>query len=85
MKHLFIFLVASSLSCLATEEPAKVKPETPYSISTCVVSENPLGVMGPPFIIDHNGTEVRFCCQECVKDFNKDPEKYLKKLHGSPQ
>ncbi|MCX6945517.1 MAG: hypothetical protein NT173_12310 [Opitutales bacterium] len=23
---------------------------------------------------------VRFCCKHCIKDFEKDPAKYLKKL-----
>jgi len=80
-----LLLLFSSLGCLAVEEESKVKKETPYPRSTCVISENPLGVMGPPFIIQHHGTEVRFCCEECVKDFNKDPEKYLKKIHESSQ
>ncbi|MCF7728765.1 MAG: hypothetical protein K9M81_00190 [Chthoniobacterales bacterium] len=79
------FLVLTSFSCLATEGSKKTTSPTPYPLSTCVVSENPLGVMGPPFIIQHDGTEVRFCCEECVKDFNKDPEKYLKRLHGESQ
>ena len=29
---------------------------------------------------NHNSTEVRFCCKDCIKDFNSDPEKYLSKI-----
>ena len=40
---------------------------------------------GPPrdFIYQEAGKPdrlVRFCCAGCLKDFNKDPEKYLKMI-----
>jgi YHS domain-containing protein len=28
----------------------------------------------------HNGQEVKFCCKPCVAKFNRNPEKYLKKI-----
>jgi hypothetical protein len=51
-----------------------------YPLTTCVVSGDKLGEMGAPVIIDHKGTEVRFCCNGCVKKFNADPARYLAKL-----
>ena len=36
--------------------------------------------MGKPFVYQHEGREVRFCCKGCLKDFKKDPAQYLKKL-----
>ena len=30
--------------------------------------------------IDFEGRRVAFCCEKCIGDFNKDPQKYLKKL-----
>jgi len=29
---------------------------------------------------DHDGKRVYFCCQACVAEFEKDPEKYIRKL-----
>lgn len=29
---------------------------------------------------DYKGRRVYFCCPACIKSFEKDPEKYLKKL-----
>jgi YHS domain-containing protein len=29
---------------------------------------------------DYKGQRIYFCCAGCDKEFNKDPEKYLKKL-----
>ncbi len=41
-------------------------------------------VMGEPVdrsvYTDHAGRRIYFCCQPCVKQFQKDPEKYLKLL-----
>ena len=51
-----------------------------YPLTTCVVSGEKLGEMGPPVVINHEGTEVRFCCNGCVKKFNADPAQFLAKL-----
>jgi hypothetical protein len=54
-----------------------------YPTTMCVVSEDKLGGdMGKPvdYIYRVAGKPdrlVSFCCKDCVKDFNKDPEKYL--------
>lgn len=63
---------------------AKAKAE--YPTSTCVVSDDKLGGdMGKAadFIYREEGKPdrlVSFCCKDCVKDFQKDPQKYLKML-----
>ncbi len=68
----------------ADSKPAK----DTYPLTTCVVSDEKLGEMGKPVIFIYKdpkikndpGREVRFCCPDCVKDFKKDPAKYLKKI-----
>ena len=63
---------------------AKAKAE--YPTTTCIVSDDKLGEdMGKPadFIYREAGKPDRlisFCCKDCVKDFNKEPQKYLKML-----
>ena len=63
---------------------AKAKAE--YPMTQCVVSDDKLGGdMGKPadFIYREKGKPdrlVSFCCKDCVEDFNKDPQKYLKML-----
>ncbi len=74
-------LVGSRAMVLASEaNPA-------YPLRTCVVSGEKLGEMGPPVVVNYQGTEVRFCCNGCVKKFNTDPAKYLAKIgkKESPQ
>ena len=59
------------------------KPETklkPYTLTTCVVSGDKLGEMGEPFVYKYKDREIKFCCKNCLKDFNKDPQKYIKKI-----
>lgn len=54
----------------------------PSSLETRTQSVCP--VMGAPVskshYVEHNGKRVYFCCGACVSAFQKDPEKYLKKL-----
>jgi YHS domain-containing protein len=51
-----------------------------YPLKTCVVSGEKLGEMGKPYVFQHDGKEVRLCCKDCLKDFQKDPAKYMKKI-----
>jgi len=56
-----------------------VKPK-PYPLKYCLVSGDKIGEMGKPVITNYMGQEIKFCCSDCVKDFRKDPKKYIKKL-----
>ena len=63
---------------------AKAKAE--YPLKTCVVSNEEIGGSmgeGIDFVYKQEGQPdrlVRFCCKDCVKDFNKEPAKYLKQI-----
>jgi hypothetical protein len=52
----------------------------PYPLKTCIVSDDKLGEMGKPVVFEYNGQEIKLCCKDCRKDFDKDPATYLKKL-----
>ena len=62
-----------------------------YPLKTCLVSDEKLGEMGPGYDmiykekVGDKETDrlVRFCCKGCVKDFNKEPAKYLTKLNNA--
>jgi len=83
---LIAFSLTAFVSCeddkSKTSDPAAeiAKVESEYPLDTCVVSDEKLGSMGEPFVITHEGTEVRFCCDACVPKFEKDPAKYLAML-----
>lgn len=60
--------------------PLRAADSAAYPLQICVVSGEKLGSMGKAFVHSHEGREVQFCCKGCLKDFNKDPQKYLKKI-----
>ncbi|MEO6994473.1 MAG: hypothetical protein ABI273_12640 [Lacunisphaera sp.] len=66
------------------------KARATYPLTTCTVSGDPLegGDMGKPqeFLYKEAGKPdlfVRFCCKDCIKDFNKEPVKYLKMIEDA--
>lgn len=75
-------ILAGAWAVFAAEEKATPAPaKDTYPLATCVVSGEKLGGdMGAPVVIQYQGREVRFCCQGCVAEFKKHPEKYLKLL-----
>lgn len=82
LKHLIAAILVAfflvPLSGLAADKKAeKLKP---YTLKTCVVSGDKLGEMGDPFVYAYKGREIKFCCKGCLKDFNKEPDKYIKKI-----
>jgi YHS domain-containing protein len=75
---LFVSLCTAALTAGADDKKAeKLKP---YTLKTCIVSGDKLGEMGDPFVYAYKGREIKFCCKGCLKDFNKEPAKYIKKI-----
>jgi len=75
-----VAILLSAVSLVAADQgkdKATVKPYPP-NLKTCVVSGDTLGEMGKPVVLVKDGQEVKLCCKDCIKDFNKDPQKYLK-------
>lgn len=54
-----------------------------YPLKTCLVSDEDLESMGGAFVHKHEGVTVKFCCEGCVEDFQKDPKKFLTKLEAA--
>ena len=76
-------LALSSICGYAAEGAGPAAEAKAYPLSTCVVTGEKLGTMGKPFVHKFEGREVQFCCKACLKDFNKDPQKFLKKLDAA--
>jgi hypothetical protein len=69
---LFVSICAAATSASAGDtNNVKLKP---YTLKTCIVSGDKLGEMGDPFVYAYKGREG------CLKDFNKEPAKYIKKI-----
>ena len=74
---LFSFFAAPLAGFAADKKAEKPKP---YPLKTCVVSDEKLGDMGDAYVFVHEGREIKLCCKSCLKDFKKDPAKYIKKI-----
>ena len=68
------------------------KERAAYPMDSCAVSGDKFdgGDMGKPqdYVYKQEGKPdrfVRFCCQDCVKDFKKDPAKYLKMIDDAAE
>lgn len=73
-------LAAGFLSARAADKPADQKAK-PYTLKTCVVSgEKFEGSEMKPHEFVYEGQTIKLCCKSCLKDFNKEPAKYLKKI-----
>lgn len=68
---------SSSSSENENAESSETASTDAYPLDVCVVSGEKLGSMGTPVIINHEGTEVRFCCKSCKPDFEADPDKFI--------
>lgn len=59
----------------------KTTPSATYPLKTCVVSGEELADTRVAY--KWGDTEVQFCCPDCVKDFEKEPDKYLEKIRAA--
>jgi len=75
--------LAAPLAALSADSKDAKNPEKakPYTLKTCPVSGEKLGGdMGDPYVFTYQGREIKLCCKDCKKDFDKNPKKYIKKI-----
>ena len=86
MKLLRTVLLALTCAtgCLSADKAATesraAKPR-PYVLTMCLVSDEKLAKGDPTFI--YQGRTITVCCEGCVKDFQKEPEKYLRLIEAA--
>ena len=88
LKHFTLALALTGIFSMAlvvhAADEKKADKAKSYPLKTCVVSGEKLGGdMGDPYVFTHDGKEVHLCCKSCLKDFKKDPAKYMKKLEAA--
>lgn len=72
-------LAAGTIGVHAADKKAKA-----YRLDKCIVTDEKLGEHGKPYVFTHEGQEIKLCCKDCLKDFKKEPAKYLKKIADAP-
>ncbi|MEI8289331.1 MAG: hypothetical protein WCH99_07645 [Verrucomicrobiota bacterium] len=71
---------AASMTEATPMADAKAKPDL---LATCPVSGEKLGEMGKPLVFTYQDQEVKLCCKSCKKDFDKNPDKYIKLIRAA--
>ena len=56
-----------------------------YTLTTCVISGEPLGSMGKPKNVVVGNTLVKVCCKGCISKVAKDPAKFIKMVKAAPK
>ena len=71
-----IFIHFSTASIAKAETPASAAEVVDVGNSICPVSGDKVGKT----TFEYQGKRYHFCCKDCVKDFKKDPEKYISQM-----
>lgn len=66
------------------DEAVIAKQLESYPFDTCVISGEPLTIMGEPIIVVAANRLVQFCCGGCASEFWKDPLGTFSKIDGGP-
>jgi YHS domain-containing protein len=63
-----------------TTKPATTKPVDKTPINKFCAVEGKDHDVDPKVTTVYQGKTIGFCCRDCVEEFEKDPEKYMKGL-----
>ena len=84
MKFILAVVLTASLcafSVASRADDSTNAPAKPYPLKTCLVCGMELGMMDSnPFMFVYKGQEIKLCDKSEKADFDKNPDKYLKKL-----
>ena len=86
MKKLVLTLITTTaLLGITFSGNTAEKKGTPYPLKSCVVSDEKLDGDSTmkPYTFTHEGQEVKLCCKSCLKDFKKEPAKYMAKIKAA--
>jgi YHS domain-containing protein len=61
-----------------TTKPSTTQPSKPVN-KWCAVEGKDHDI-DPKVTVVYKGKTIGFCCKDCVEEFEKDPEKYVKKM-----
>jgi YHS domain-containing protein len=82
LASLNLVVALMALTFAAQAEDKKETKAKPYTLDKCIVSDEKLDAdpAMKSYSFVHGGQEFKLCCKSCLKDFNKNPGKYAKKL-----
>ena len=92
MRRLLPFLVLPLLALVACGGRGADDGFSPQALAAAATAAGTVNglcpVMLKPVILDlsstHQGQKVGFCCPPCKPQFDKDPERYMKRMRDDP-
>jgi hypothetical protein len=78
-------MVAAFVSVAFVSRAADAKKPKAYPLDICVVADEKIGADSgmEPYVFVHEGREVKLCCKSCLKEFKKEPAKYIAKIEAA--
>ena len=73
-------LAAGTVAVVAKEQPATRPATQPATPANKFCPIEPEHEIDSTVTVTHKGKVVGFCCADCIKDFKKDPDKYVKNM-----
>jgi YHS domain-containing protein len=75
-----VWVVAADAPKGPTTKPATTKPAEAKAINKFCAVEGKDHDVDPKVTTTYKGKTIGFCCRDCIEEFEKDPEKYMKGL-----
>jgi YHS domain-containing protein len=69
-----LVIMGATFAAETTEKKPEVKPQTVCPVTGEAINKD--------LFADYEGKRVYFCCADCIKEFNKEPAKYVKKMEA---
>ena len=77
-----VVLMAGYVLAEEQDQPAATEEKVKVDNKICPISGEVIEETADkkPVQVEYKGKMYNLCCEMCVKDFNKDPEKYIKNI-----
>ena len=77
-----VMVCAGAFAQMADSSHQDHKPPTTQATTQPANTKCPVGGedVDPSITVTQDGKTVAFCCKDCVAEFKKNPDKYMKKL-----
>jgi hypothetical protein len=80
LKFILAFILTATIIAVSWTSRADEQKTKPYPLDACLVCGMKFGAMGEPCVFVYKSQEIKVCDKSEKADFDKNPEKYMKKL-----
>jgi YHS domain-containing protein len=80
LRHKVLSVGLSLAACVIAAPAFAGEAGDPYPLDSCVLSGKKLASVETPVVVNHEGREIKFCCNNCKGKFEADPAAVLSKV-----